>query len=128
MSLLADLRSLFMNDAGVVAIFGDRIAWDVQPQGTPLPYVNLQTVGARPHFHFKGRSNATPVRVMVKIWAASSLDAEAGFYEIRRAISGQSLGVVRAVRLEDGASGFEGDGPDRAFFYRFNVELNEVEG
>ncbi len=128
MSLLADLRSLFTNDAAVVAIFGDRIAWDVQPQGTRLPYVNLQTVGARPHHHFNGRSNATPVRVLVKIWADSSLAAEAGFNEIRRAISGQSYGVARAVRIQDGVSGFEGDGPDRAFFYRFNVELNEVEG
>jgi hypothetical protein len=128
MGLLADLRSLMINDAGVVAKVGDRIAWDVQPQSTRLPYVNLQQVGARPHYHFKGASNATPVRVLVKIWAAKALDAEAVFTEIRRAISGQSYGVARAVRLIDGASGFEGDGPDRGFFLSVQYRIERAGG
>lgn len=57
-------------DAGVTAIVGTKVFWNIVPQNTQLPYIRMQTISDPRPEHLKGLDAARVTRVQVDCFAA----------------------------------------------------------
>lgn len=69
--------------AGLSALVGTRIHWDLAPQGTGLPFVVLTLVSSRPMYVHGGRAGLTPHLVQLDAYAETKAAAK----EVSRALA-----------------------------------------
>lgn len=99
----------------VTAIFGQRIYWDVRPQGSALPALVLQTIGGDRREHLKGPEDMAEAVVQAASMARDKGKARAGAEAVIAAL------LPTAVVTDD-------DGADVVFWRgsaREPIDLNE---
>lgn len=127
------LLAFLLADAGVAAIFADRIGWSWRVQGAPLPDLTLvRTDGQRDPLLAGGYSGFVDGRAQVNSWAslqsAATLGARAVIQAVARANETTTGGVIQGVFVKSEQDGFEGEKPDRVFYTRLMLHIphNEV--
>jgi hypothetical protein len=69
------MRSRAIADPAVNAIVGERVAWEEQPQKTPLPHLTLNVISDPRLYHLKGMSEGRDTRVQVDARAETKAEA-----------------------------------------------------
>jgi hypothetical protein len=98
-------------------LVGDRIAWDVKPQGDADPSVTLHLISDPPDYHMQGPSGYVQSRVQIDVRAPHRTQAKAAADAIEALLSGYS-GTVGGVRFQ----GVFKDGSSRSSFGHTGAE------
>lgn len=77
-NLQTALHARLTGNAGVTAALGDRLFWNIVPQGTALPYGQMKTISDLRPQHLRGYDDGRRARVQVDVYAATYAAARAG--------------------------------------------------
>lgn len=88
------LRARLLRADAVRAICGDRVSWQLRPEGGALPAITLSTISdVRPR-HLKGRDGARSTLVQVDCWATS--------YGAAHALAMAAIGAIEPPAMIEG--------------------------
>lgn len=76
------LRAGLLAHAALAALVGERVHWNVRPQGRGLPAVVLHRISGGREYHMQGRSELSGALVQADCWATSY----AGALALKRAL------------------------------------------
>lgn len=116
--------SALLDSAGLSALVGDRIHWDLAPQGVALPFVVVTLIVSPPGYTHAGRDGLTGHLVQFDGYAATKASAKA----VARALDAacEALGApFQKAFIETERSGLDaGDGGSAATpLYRASLDV-----
>lgn len=109
-----DLVAALLAAAGVAALVGDRIDWNILPQGGGLPAIALHRITGGFSYTMKGRSSTSSPLVQIDCWGGTFKQAKSTARAVQAVLEGLHKAHPRfqGVFVEDARDTFEaGDGP-----------------
>lgn len=123
----ADLTNYLLADAGLTARVGNRIKWELRPQGSILPALGLTMVSAPRAYTMKSRDRLTGYLVQMDVWAGTLATREAATEALILALDDMEGSALKAAFIENQRDSTEvGQGPDAAGasnFYRSSLDV-----
>jgi hypothetical protein len=122
MSMKSALRSLLLSNAAIVAVVGDRVAWDTSAQVDSQPRLALSQIAGDHSHHMKAAAGTVIGRVQITAFASTSLAASNLAELVRLAIDGFRGGIddveIGTCHLVDERSFYHPpqDGSDKGTF------------
>lgn len=110
------ITAILLGDPRLAQLVGDRVHWDVAPQGLARPYVILAVISTDPATTMEGRSGLETFRVQIDSYSEQKLStvhiAQAAFEALEKAQGPQGAGTLQRAFLDSkrdiSASGAQG--------------------
>ena len=103
---------------------GQRITWNVRPQGETVPAVLLTRVAGTRHYTMTERSGLTETLIQVDVWAASLAEALAVKTVLLGLFDSLTAAPFQRCFVEAERDSFEpGDGPDELHLHRASLDV-----
>lgn len=94
----AALVALMLADAGLAAQVGDRINWEIFPQGIGSPCVRLTRIGGATGYHMRGSDGLDGAQVQVDIRAAAPIENDAAGFKPAKGAADAAKALLSGYR------------------------------
>ena len=105
MSIQSDIYAALGQYAGLSAMIGARIYWDVADQEASAPYVVLQEISVVPQNGLDGHNSLDLDRIQATSWARSRTQARMVNEQVRAAMAGSA--TLNSICIDVRSLGFE---------------------
>lgn len=117
------IRSLLLNDSGVLSFAGTRINFGTHPQGQPLPAIVLNVVGDAEEYTLDGPSGLSQARLQLDCYADGYGAAKGLSRAVRSLLSGYQNGAFQGVFHVGSRDGREGGSNEAERPYRVSMDF-----